>query len=143
MVIYERPIRFEEIDAARIVFFGVFSSLIHEAMEHFFSALSGGYATLVGPRGVGLPTVSLQFQFSSPARYGEVFLVETTAARVGNRSATFRHRIKRKDSGELYAEALQTVVTTDLAQMKSCPMPDDVRAQFLAHLEPESGAPAL
>ena len=45
MIDYERPIRFEEVDAAGIVFFGRFSSYCHDAMERLFDAVSGGYAT--------------------------------------------------------------------------------------------------
>lgn len=140
MVIYERPIRFEEIDAAHIVFFGVFSSFIHEAMEQFFSALEGGYARLVGPRGIGMPTVNLQINFSFPARYGETLRIETSVAHVGSRSATFRHRMMRKDDRMLYAEALQKVVVSDLSEMKSLTMPADVRALFLMHTEPQNSA---
>lgn len=142
MIVYERAIRFEEIDAAHIVFFGVFSSFIHEAMEHFFGALEGGYSRLVGPRGTGMPTVNLQINFSFPARYGETLRIETSVTHVGNRSATFRHRMMRKDDGMLYAEALQKVVTSDLAELKSNTMPADVRALFLAHLEAQDDASA-
>jgi 4-hydroxybenzoyl-CoA thioesterase len=42
----------------------------------------------------------------------------------------------REDNGVLGAELLHTVVTTDLARLVSCPMPDDVRAVLAAHLDP-------
>lgn len=135
MISYERPIRFEEVDAARIVFFGRYLFYAHEAMEHFFAGLEGGYARLILERGVGLPAVDVRSEFTAPARYGDRLLIETTTARLGNRSAQLRYRMKRATSGELCATVLHTVVTTHLGEMRSIDMPADVRAIFDAHLE--------
>ena len=43
MVSLERPIKFEDVDAASIVFFARFLNYAHEAMERFFAPLEGGY----------------------------------------------------------------------------------------------------
>ena len=139
MVIFERPIKFDEVDAANIVFFGRFVTYAHEAMEHFFGDLEGGYAGLVLERRIGLPAVRVEMSFASPLRYGDRLRIETTVARVGNRSAVFRYRMINAASLELSAEVLHTVVTTDLSVLKSCDMPDDVRALLLVHQE--LGAP--
>jgi 4-hydroxybenzoyl-CoA thioesterase len=139
VVIFERPIKFEEVDAANIVFFGRFSTYAHEAMEHFFGDLEGGYAGLILERRIGLPAVRLEASFASPLRYGDRLRIETTVVRVGNRSAVFRYRMLNAGSLELAAELLHTVVTTDLSVLRSCDMPDDVRALLLVHQE--LGAP--
>ncbi len=139
MIAYERPVRFEDVDAARIVFFGRYLFYAHEAMEHFFAGLEGGYPRLILVRGVGLPAVDVNVQFSAPVRYGEVLSVETTTAHLGNKSAKLRYRMRRVSDGVVVAEVLHTVVTTDLAAMRSIPMPADVRVIFEAHLEPALG----
>lgn len=135
MVPYERPVRFEEVDAAGIVFFGRFSSWVHEAMEHFFAPLDGGYAHLIVGRKIGLPAVKLTFEFSRPARYGETVVVEVRTKRLGNRSADVGYTIRDKSSGEVVATCDHTIVATDLATMKSADMPGDVRAVLLAHAD--------
>jgi 4-hydroxybenzoyl-CoA thioesterase len=135
MIVFERPVKFEEVDAANIVFFARFVTYAHEAMEHFFDALDGGYAGLILGRRVGLPAVHVEMSFSAPARYGDVLRIETRAARVGNRSAVLHYRMFLPD-GRLSAEIRHTVVTTDLSTLTSCDMPDDLRARLLAHLEP-------
>lgn len=142
MVTFERPVKFEEVDAAGIVFFARFATYAHEAMEHFFGGLAGGYAGLITERRVGLPAVRVEMAFTSPARYGDVLRIETTVARVGNRSATLRYRMRRVSDGEAVAEVRHTVVTSDLRVLRSCDMPADVRAALLAHLEPDDAAPA-
>jgi 4-hydroxybenzoyl-CoA thioesterase len=136
VVVFRRPIKFEDVDAASIVFFARFLAYAHEAMEAFFDALEGGYARLIVERRVGLPAVHVDMSFASPARYGDALSIETTTARLGGRSAVLRYRMKNEATGALVAEVRHTVVTTDLTTLRSCEMPDDVRGAFAAHLEP-------
>jgi 4-hydroxybenzoyl-CoA thioesterase len=135
MFVYERPIKFEEVDAARIVFFGRYLGFAHEAMEHLFGVLDGGYSRLVGERHTGFPAVHVEMNFPAPTRYGDTLRIETSVVKIGNRSAVLRYRMRRAD-GVLSVEIKHTVVTTDLDAMKSCEMPDDVRAALTTHLEP-------
>lgn len=138
MVVHERPIRFEEVDAAGLVFFARYAAYAHEAMERLFAPLEGGYPALILTRRIGLPAVRLEAEYAAPVRYGEALRIETTVARLGNRSATLRYRMIRGD-GTLCAELRHTVVTTDLDRVASCPMPEDVRAVLAAHLEAGEG----
>lgn len=134
MFVHEHPVRFEEVDAAGIVFFGRFSSWVHDAMERFFAPVDGGYAGLIVSRKIGLPAVKLAFEFVRPARYGDVVLVEVVTRRLGGRSAELGYTVRDKATGEIIATAAHTVVATSLAAMKSAPMPDDVRAVLQQHL---------
>jgi 4-hydroxybenzoyl-CoA thioesterase len=142
VIVFERPIKFEEVDAANIVFFARFVTYAHEAMEHFFGGLEGGYAALIIARRVGLPAVHVEMSFSVPVRYGDTLRIETSVAHVGRRSATLRYRMIRARDEALSAEITHKVVTTDLAELKSCVMPADVRALLLAHLEHASSETA-
>ncbi len=139
MIVYERAIKFEEVDAAAIVFFARFVNYAHEAMEHFFSTLAGGYAGLIVERRVGFPAVHLDVSFASPVRYGDALRIETRVARLGTRSAVFHYRMLNAANNALVAELQHTVVTSDLRTVTSCDMPADVRALLTQHLDP--GAP--
>jgi 4-hydroxybenzoyl-CoA thioesterase len=46
----------------------------------------------------------------------------------------------RERDGALAAEVEHTIVTTNLEILKSCVMPDDVRAIFAQHLDVEVGS---
>ncbi len=141
MIVHERRIRFEEVDAARIVFFGHFAAYAHEAMEAFFGSLEGGYARLILERGIGLPAIRFEMRFAKPVRYGDVLSIETTTTRLGTRSADLRYRMKKQATGDVAAEIEHTIVTTDLAAMRSTDMPTDVRAVLEAHLAPPPLSP--
>jgi len=136
VTVFDRPIKFEEVDAANIVFFARFVTYAHEAMEHFFNALEGGYARLILERRVGFPAVHVEITFTAPARYGDVLRIETRVARIGNRSAVLWYRMHHAATGLLACELRHTVVTTDLRTLTSCDMPADVRALLAQHLEP-------
>jgi 4-hydroxybenzoyl-CoA thioesterase len=136
VVVLDRPIKFEDIDAAGIVFFARFATYAHEAMESFFAPLEGGYAGLIMVRKVGFPAVDLKVAFRAPARYGDTLRIETRVAKVGNRSVVFRYRMVLAGGDRVAAEVEHTVVTSDLRTISSCEMPADVRALLLQHLEP-------
>ena len=132
---YERPVRFQEVDPAGLLFFPHFLTYAHEAMEKLFEPLEGGYPGLVTLRRIGLPAVAVHSDFRAPVRYGDLVRVDTSVARIGNRSLTLRYVFIRVSDGIQAAEVHHTVVTTDLLEMKSCPMPDDVRRVAESHLE--------
>ena len=87
MIPFVRAIKFEDVDAAAIVFFARFLGYAHEAMEHFFGGLPGGYAHLILGRRVGLPAVKVNMSFHAPAKYGDVLRIENTLY-VGQSSRT-------------------------------------------------------
>jgi 4-hydroxybenzoyl-CoA thioesterase len=138
VIAFDRAVKFEEVDAANIVFFARFVTYAHEAMEHFFGGLEGGYARLILDRRIGLPAVHVEMAFTAPARYGDVLRIETRVARIGNRSAVLwyrMHHVEKGASGRLACELKHTVVTTDLRTLTSCDMPVDLRALLAQHLE--------
>lgn len=134
MITYERLVRFHEADAAGQLFFPNFLVYAHEAMEHFFKSLEGGYPRLILERRVGLPAVALESQFRAPIQYGDTVLLQTSVTRIGKRSMTLRYVFVRASDRVVAAEVHHTVATTDLDAFKSCDMPADVRALAEKHL---------
>ena len=83
MLTFSRPVRFEEIDAAGIVFFARYLHICHDAMEAVFAPLPGGYCALITQRRIGFPAVHTDCEFVAPLRYGDVVRVETSVVRAG------------------------------------------------------------
>ncbi len=131
---YERPVRFAEIDAARMVFFARFCDYCHEAIEALFDGLDGGYARLTMVRDIGIPTVHIEFDFKKPLRLGDIVVVEVEVLRMGERSLTFRHTLKRKADDLVCAVARHVVVTATMSGAQAVPVPDDVRRLLAEHV---------
>src|SRR5580692_6436498 len=113
MHIYERPVRFEEVDAAQIVFFPRFLSYCHEAMEGLFDGTEGGYVHLIRDRKIGVPAVHVECDFKHPLRYGDVARIETTVEKLGRTSVSFRYAIARASDETPVASILHVCAVSD------------------------------
>jgi 4-hydroxybenzoyl-CoA thioesterase len=134
MRVYERPVRFEDVDAAQIVFFPRFLSYCHEAMELLFDDVDGGYVHLIRDRRIGVPAVHVECDFKAPLRYGDVARIETSVERLGKTSVSFLYAISRASDGIPIASILHVCAVCDLVHLAAIPIPDDVRAALERHL---------
>jgi 4-hydroxybenzoyl-CoA thioesterase len=126
--VFERAVRFDEVDAALMLYYPRFLGYCHEAMEAMFAELEGGYPRLIKERRLGLPAVHLEVDFKSPLRYGDVVRIELTVLKTGTTSVTVRYALAQKDSGRPVAVVEHVCVATDLDAMKAVPIPADMGA---------------
>jgi 4-hydroxybenzoyl-CoA thioesterase len=130
---FERPVHFEDVDAAGIVFFARFFLYCHDAMVAFFGDVEGGYSSLIVERKLGFPTVHVDCDFMSPLRYGDVARIEVSIKKIGTTSVTFEFDFWNMKTGAHVAKATQTSVSTDLRAITKTPIPADVRAILEKH----------
>ncbi|MEZ4392295.1 MAG: thioesterase family protein [Polyangiales bacterium] len=128
MFVFDRPVRFADVDAARIVFFARFLEYCHDALEALFAPLEGGYAAMINRRDLGVPSVRVEVDYRAPLRYGDTARVETRVERVGRTSIVFVHTLRRLADSVECAVVRQVVVTTTLSTLRPVPVPDDLRA---------------
>jgi len=130
---YERAVRFEDVDAARLVFFARYFGYCHEALEALFAPMEGGYARVVLVRGIGFPSVHVEADYMAPLRYGDGVRIATYVLHVGRTSCRLRYDMSRTSDGARIAKVEQVVVVTNLATIEKIAIPDDVRALFESH----------
>jgi 4-hydroxybenzoyl-CoA thioesterase len=137
MIAYERSVRFEEVDAAAIVFFARFLNWCHEAMEHFFDELPGGYADIILRRRIGFPAVHVTSDWRAPLRFGDAVRIEVSVLHIGTTSVKFQYVFRRLATASLPEDDVATVehvcVVSNLETMTKMPIPEDCRALFEAH----------
>ncbi|MDB4945262.1 MAG: fcbC [Labilithrix sp.] len=134
MISHVRPVRFEDVDAARIVFFARFFNYAHDAMERLFDELPGGYSGLIMSRGLGFPAVHVEADYRAPLRYGDAAVIRGWTEKLGTTSAHLAFEMHRQSDGVTLATTRQVHVCTALDGMAKTPFPDDVRAALAAHL---------
>jgi 4-hydroxybenzoyl-CoA thioesterase len=137
---FRRPVRFADVDAARIVFFARYHDYCHDTLEGLFEALQGGYPHLTMVRDVGIPTVRLDTIYRAALRYGDVALFEIEVLHIGRSSVKVRHTVRRERDREVCATIEQVFVTVSLTSFDPVPLPDDVRAVLEAHLVDDEDA---
>ena len=126
---FERPlrIRFAHCDPAGIVFFPQYLVMVNNLVEDWVSeALGVPYAELIGRRRTGLPTVSLQCEFTAVSRMGEDVTMGLSLERIGTRSLTLLAGCRRGD--ELRMRVRQVLVVTSLDTHRAIDIPADLRA---------------
>jgi 4-hydroxybenzoyl-CoA thioesterase len=120
-------IRFGHCDPAGIVFFPRYYELFNGLVEDWVSeGLGISYADLLGPRRVGLPTVSQHTEFKAPSRMGERVTLGLDLLRLGGSS--FELSLSCRLGAQLRVHMRTTLVCTDLNTHRAMPMPADLRA---------------
>ena len=131
---FRRAVRFEDIDAAGIVFFARFYAYCHDAIEPMFVGYGeSGYPGLIA-RGIGFPVVSCSADFRAPLRYGDAAIIEASIEAMGRSSCTFGFVVRRERDDVVSATVRHVTVMTDVKAMKSTPIPDDLRAQLAPYV---------
>jgi acyl-CoA thioester hydrolase len=87
-------------------------------------------------RDIGVPTVHIEFDFKKPLRLGDIVMVDLDVLRVGERSVTFRHTLRRKSDAAVCAVARHVVVTATMSGTATVRIPDDLRRLLMGHLVP-------
>jgi 4-hydroxybenzoyl-CoA thioesterase len=133
---HERPVRFEDIDAAQIVFFPRILVYCHQTLELFLNQLEGGHAGLIMKRRIGLPAVHLDMDFKKPLRYGDSVSITLDVTKIGRSSVGLRYTIVRVRDGAEVATINHVCVLSAIEELRSVPIPADVRALLEQHLVP-------
>ena len=130
---FERPlrIRFAHCDPAGIVFFPQYLVMVNNLVEDWVSeGLRVPYAELIGRRRTGLPTVSLNCEFTAVSRMGEDVVMGLSLEQVGTKSITLQHGCRRGD--ELRMRVRQVLVFTNLDTHRAIDIPADLRSAMAA-----------
>lgn len=125
----ERLIRFGDCDPAGIVFFPQYLVMFVGLIEDFVGeGLGIPYASLIGPRRTGLPTVSLSCEFRHPSLMGERVSLGLRVLRLGGSSISLALDCSDADGARERVAIRQTIVTTSLDTHRPIRIPADLRA---------------
>ena len=134
--VHVHRVRFDEVDAAGIVYFGRFFTWCHDTMEAMLAGVDGGYVGLVTERRLGFPAVHVEADYAAPLRFGDAVSIAATVERLGTSSITLRFELTSASDGDHVATLRHVVALTDLTVMRARPIPDDVRAVLEPWLAP-------
>lgn len=129
------PVRFGDVDLARIVYYPRIAHYCHVAFEEFFEkGVKIPYPGLVDSRRLGFPTVRMETDFESPLRYGMTIHAGVAIEKLGTKSVTFGFEFRAASDGPLLARSRNVTVCVDMDSLKSQPVPDDLREAFARFL---------
>ncbi|HZN93985.1 MAG TPA: thioesterase family protein [Myxococcales bacterium] len=128
------PVRFEDVDYARIVYYPRLFQYCHWSFEAFFPQEAGlTYAQLLEKRKIGFPTVHARADFLSPLRFGDECRAVLQTARLGAKSVTNAYQLFAGESKTASAELEIVTVAVNMDSFQAIDIPEDLRAAFLKH----------
>jgi YbgC/YbaW family acyl-CoA thioester hydrolase len=135
----EIPIRFGDVDHARIVYYPHFFHFCHVAMEELFAKAVGvPYHELIGKERLGFPTVHVETDFEKTVSFGETLRMLVAVVRIGRTSVTLRFEGFRGSDRERAFVATITSVCVDMDRFAPVPIPDRYRSAFERLIVPAS-----
>ena len=135
------PVRFGDVDLARIMYFPHIINYIHIAMEEFIEEACGiSYFTLMSEQGLAFPHVNLNSTFKQGLPYGTHIQVEVVVLNIGNTSLQLRFRFYKDVIApeQLAVESIDSLVCVRLNDWKKLRLPDELREKLTAYLVTES-----
>jgi len=142
----QRTVRFSDCDPGGIVFFPQYLVMLNGVVEQWFDdALQIPYATLIGARRLGLPTVRLEVDFTAVSRHGDALAWRVLVEKLGRSSLALLHECCGGEGGEsaLRLRARQVLVCTSLLTHKPQALPEDVRQAIVAQATRAPATPGL
>jgi 4-hydroxybenzoyl-CoA thioesterase len=132
MLSVDIPVRFGDVDQAKIVYYPRFFHYCHVAMEEAFRIAGGiAYRDVLEKDRLGFPAVHLEADFDDTVGYGETLRMDVVVEKVGRTSVTWRFTGVRASDGAPALRARVVTVAVDMDRWK----PVDVPAKYRAILE--------
>jgi acyl-CoA thioester hydrolase len=143
----EERVRWGDVDAAGIIFYGSYIRFFEIAETELFRAVGLPYGKIFDELNIWLPRVHLECDFHRAAQMDDLLEVSVYVARIGKSSLRLNFEVRKKtEAGEIEEKLMATahfvLVSTDRANLKPLPVPDALRRALEPFIEMRSEPPA-
>jgi acyl-CoA thioester hydrolase len=128
----DERVRWSDVDAAGIIFYGSYVRFFELAETELFRAAGLTYGAMFDEYDMLLPRAQVHADFHYPARLDDSLQVAAYVARVGNKSITMQFDVMFLGSDRLVADGHLVLVSTDRTRLKPCALPES----FIRCIEP-------
>ncbi len=126
----ERTVRFQDVDAAGIVFHPRILEYFHDTFCEFLAANGHPLDRVLRERQWGSPLSHAEADFFTPLRFGDRIAVEMVKADLALSEVTVGHRLRRLEDGRVAAVGQTVHVFIDSAGVRRIEVPQGLRAAF-------------
>lgn len=124
--VVEEYVRWSDVDAAGIIFYGSYVRLFELAEMELFRAAGLPFGTVFETYDIYLPRVQVHTEFRYPVRLDDRLKVAAYVSRIGTKSITMNFDVVHKGTGKLGAEGYLVLVCTTRGELKSRPLPGEL-----------------
>jgi YbgC/YbaW family acyl-CoA thioester hydrolase len=126
----EERVRWGDVDAAGIIFYGAYIRFFEFAETELFRAVGLPYSVMFDELDVWLPRVHLDCDFHHAARLDDLLEVSVCVGRFGNRSMHLNFEVRRKGEELLIAQAHFVLASVRRDKFETVRIPDELRVRL-------------
>ena len=126
----EERVRWGDVDAARIIFYGSYIHFFEFAETELFRAVGLPYGVMFDELGIWLPRVHLECDFHRAARLDDLLEVSVYVGHFGNKSMRLNFEVRRKGEAELIATANFILAAVKQDTFETVRVPDALRERL-------------
>ena len=128
----EERVRWGDVDAAGIIFYGSYIRFFEIAETELFRAVGLPYAVVFDELNIWLPRVHLECDFHRAAQLDDLLEVSVWVGKIGTTSLRLNFEVRRKDRDgrieeKLIATAHFVLVSTRRDNLQPVPVPEELR----------------
>ncbi|MDT7602933.1 MAG: 4-hydroxybenzoyl-CoA thioesterase [Acidobacteriota bacterium] len=126
----EERVRWGDVDAASIIFYGAYIRFFEIAETELFRAIGLPYGRVFDALDIWLPRAHLECDFRHAARLDDLLEVSAFVGRIGTKSLRLNFEVRRKGDDEIVADAHFVLVAVRRGTFESVPVPEELRRRL-------------
>ena len=126
----EERVRWGDVDAASIIFYGAYIRFFEFAETELFRAVGLPYSVMFDELDVWLPRVHLECDFHHAAQLDDLLEVSVFVGRFGNKSMRLDFEVRRKGDAVVIADAHFVLVAVRRDTFETVPIPAELRERL-------------
>ncbi|HEX8072979.1 MAG TPA: thioesterase family protein [Pyrinomonadaceae bacterium] len=134
----EERVRWGDVDAARIIFYGAYIRFFEIAETELFRAAGLPYGRAFDELDIWLPRAHLECDFRQAAQLDDLLEVAVYVGRVGTKSLRLNFEVRRKGAAELVAEAHFVLVAVRRNTFDSVGVPAELKRRLAPYTQPDA-----
>ena len=128
----EERVRWGDVDAARIIFYGSYIRFFEIAETELFRSVGMPYGKVFDELDIWLPRVHLECDFLRASQLDDLLVVSVYVGKIGRTSLRLNFEVRRKTEDgtiekDLMATAHFVLVSTDRKDLRPVPIPETLR----------------
>jgi YbgC/YbaW family acyl-CoA thioester hydrolase len=126
----EERVRWGDVDAARIIFYGAYIHFFEFAETELFRAVGLPYSVMFDELDIWLPRAHIECDFRRAAQLDDLLEVSVFVGRTGTKSLRLNFEVRRKGEGEMVAEAHFILVAVRRDTFETISLPDELKRRL-------------
>ncbi len=131
----EERVRWGDVDAASIIFYGAYIRFFEFAETELFRAVGLPYGVMFEELDVWLPRVHIECDFHRAAQLDDLLEVSVYVGRFGNKSMRLDFEVRRKGEEILIARAHFVLAAVKRESFETVPIPEMLKIRLAPYTE--------